>query len=398
MIDGIRFKFLLNQKIVYGLYILLAVVAAVKQYLHHSFNNYLIFKYTFWHLIDLKPLYFNSPLNPYFDCNHYGPAFTLFIAPFAILPDWTGTVLWNVANVLVLLWGIFSLPLKTNTKIIIAYICAHEALTSLFSYQFNVALTGSILLSFSYIIRKENFKSAFFIAFGTMVKLYGIVALAFFFFTKDKLKFILYGLFCLALLFFVPMLFSSPQYILNTYHEWYISLVEKNNSNTSLDSFQDISLMGFVRRVAHNKAIPNWPMLMGGLTLFILPYIRIDQYKEVGYRLMLLASTLIFTVIFSTGSESPTYIIAFVGIAIWFVIQPKKNWFVITLLILAFLITSLSPTDIVPKDVRYFIRIYSLKALPCVMVWFFIIYQMLTINFKKELSMQKLNQEFAKDL
>ncbi|WP_316798849.1 glycosyltransferase family 87 protein [Pedobacter frigidisoli] len=383
MLNRFRWSIFLNQKLVYGLYILLAVVAALKQYLHHTFNNYLIFKYTFWHLIDLEPLYVNSPLNPYLDCNHYGPAFALFIAPFAVLPDWAGTVLWNVANVIVLLWGIFSLPLNKNTKIIIGYICAHEALTALFSYQFNVALTGTILLSFSYILKKENFKSAFFIAFGTMVKLYGIVSLAFFFFVKDKWKFILYGLICLISFFLVPMIFSSPAYILKTYHEWYISLVEKNDSNTTLDSFQDISLMGLVRRVAHNKDIPNGPMLLGGLALFLLPYMRISQYKEVAFRLMLLASTLIFTVIFSTGSESPTYIIAFAGIAIWFMLQPKKNWLVISLLIFAFVVTSLSPTDIIPRDVRYFIRIYSLKALPCAIIWFTIIFQMLTMDFKK---------------
>lgn len=376
--------FFLDKKIVYGAYILLALVAAIKQYLHHSFNNYLIFKYVFWHTIELKPLYVNSPLNPYFDCNHYGPVFSLFIAPFAMLPDGLGSSLWNVANVLILLWGIFSLPLAKNVKIIIAWICAHEALTALFSFQFNVALTGIILLSFSYTLKNKHFQSAFFIAFGTLVKLYGIVGLAFFFFSNHKWRFIAAGIACFALLFVLPMLISSPSYVLQSYRDWYDSLVQKNSSNVTLTSFQDISLMGIVRRVSGNSAIQNGPMLLGGLILFALPYLRINQYKTLGFRLMLLASTLIFTVIFSSGSESPTYIIAFAGIAIWFMIQPDpKNKFFVGLLIFAFIVTSLSPTDIVPEHVRYLIRIYSLKALPCALIWFTIIYQMLTIDFKR---------------
>ncbi|RZK69915.1 MAG: DUF2029 domain-containing protein [Pedobacter sp.] len=377
-------RFLLQPKVVFGVYVVLAVIAAVKQYLHHSYNNYLIFKYVYFHVIELKPLFVNSPLNPYFDCNHYGPVFSLFIAPFALMPDALGTSLWNIANVSILLWGIWSLPLSRNKKVLIAWICAHEALTSLFSYQFNVALTGILLLSFSYTLKNKYFQSAFFIAFGTLVKLYGIVGLAFFFFVRNKWKYIAVGLGVFAVLFVLPMAISSPAYIVQCYGDWYDSLVQKNASNVTLDSFQDISFMGMVRRISGDGSISNAPMLLSGLLFFGLPYIRISQYKYLGFRLLLLASTLIFTVIFSSGSESPTYIIAFVGIAIWFIIQPgRKTGLFIGLLVLAFLITSLSPTDIIPKDVRYFIRIYSLKALPCTLIWLVIIYQMLRTDFSK---------------
>lgn len=382
-LEGIK-DFFLNRKVVYGAYIILALVAALKQYLHHSYNNYLIFKYVYIHVLNLQPLFVNSPMNPYFDCNHYGPTFSILIAPFAMMPDAVGVCLWNVANVLVLLWGIFSLPVDYSKRVVIAWICAHEALTSLFSYQFNVGLAGMLLLIFSFTVRNKHVQSAFFIALGTLVKLYGIVGLAFFFFTEKKGRFILIGLVSFALLFALPMLYSSPAYIIHCYYEWYDSLVSKNASNTTLDSFQDISLMGIIRRVSGDGSISNGPMLLGGLALFALPYIRVSQYKTMGFRLLMLASTLIFTVIFSSGSESPTYIIAFAGVAIWFVSQPspRKGW-VIALLVFACLITSLSPTDIVPKDVRYFIRIYSLKALPCALIWFVIIYQLMVLDFRK---------------
>jgi hypothetical protein len=142
--------------------------------------------------------------------------------------------------------------------------------------------------------------------------------------------------------------------------------------------------MGMVRRISGDNSIQNWPFILAGLILFLLPYFRFSQFKENNFRLMLLASTLIFTVIFSTSSESPTYVIAFVGVAIWFVIQPSpKNKWILFLFIFAFLLTSMSPSDLFPKFIRNeYIKPYSLKALPCVLIWFTIIYQMLTSDFK----------------
>ena len=370
-----------KKQVVFAIYVLLAIIASTKQYLHHSYNNYLIFKYVYWHTVDLQNLYSNYA--EYGDSNHYGIVFSLLIAPFALLPNGLAMFLWNIANVLVLLWGIYSLPISLNKRTIVAWICAHETLTALFSFQFNIALTGLMLLSFSYLIKKEEVKSAFFIALGTMIKLYGIVGLAFFFFTNHKLKFIFAGIIALVLLFLMPMAISSPSFVIQSYADWYHSLVHKNASNASLTSFQDISLMGMCRRISGNVNIPNGPFLLSGLVLFALPYLRVKQYKHLAFRLMLLASTLIFTVIFSSGSESPTYIIAFAGVAVWFIVQqdPKKTW-IIALFIFAFVLTSLSPTDILPKAVKEFIRLYSLKALPCVIIWLTLVYQMLKEDFE----------------
>ena len=380
-------SFLLKKECLIAIYLILAIIAGYKQYHHHAYNNYLIFKYVYWHTADLQNLYLNYP--EYADSNHYGPVFSALIAPFALLPDGVGTILWNIANVAVLLWGIYSLPLSLKKRSVIAWICAHETLTALFSFQFNIALTGIILLSFSYLVKKKEIQSAFFIALGTLVKLYGIVGLAFFFFTKNKLKFILAGLVAFILLFALPMLISSPAFVIQSYSDWYHSLAHKNDLNASLTSFQDISLMGMARRITGDVTIPNMPFLLGGVILFGLPYLRTAQFKHTGFRLMLLASTLIFTVIFSSGSESPTYVIAFAGVAIWFTIQQEQKGWIIALFVFAFILTSLSPTDIFPRAVKEFIRLYSLKALPCVVIWFTIVYQMLKEDFESYLIADK---------
>ncbi|RZL69149.1 MAG: DUF2029 domain-containing protein [Pedobacter sp.] len=382
------FSFLLKKECIVAVYIILAIVAGLKQYQHHSYNNYLIFKYVYYHTLDLQNLFDNYP--EYGDSNHYGPVFSIFIAPFALLPDGLGMILWNVANVAILLWGIFSLPISINKRSIIAWICAHEALTALFSFQFNIALTGLIMLSFSYLVKQKEIQSAFFIAIGTLIKLYGIVGLAFFFFSRNKVKFIIAGVVALCVLFALPMLLSSPSFVVQSYADWYHSLVHKNSTNASLTSFQDISIMGMARRISGDVSLSNTPFLLGGLLLFGLPYLRINQFKYLAFRLMLLASTLIFTVIFSSGSESPTYIIAFAGVAIWFIVQQKpKNKWILALFIFAFVLTSLSPTDIFPSAIKEFIRLYSLKALPCVVIWLTIIFQMMKEDFESYLIADK---------
>lgn len=359
------------------------LISSIKQLLHFKYNNYQIFKGVYFHTIEKLPLYKEYPLE-YFDHNHYGPVFSLVIAPFALLPDYLGLPLWALFNAGILIWAITQLPLKSTQINAVLWICLHEFLTTLLGLQFNPMMTAIILLSFVYIEKQKDFWSAMLIVLGVFIKLYGIVGLAFFFFSKNKIKFILSLFFWSIVFFTLPMLLSSPDYIIHTYREWYERLIVKNAENTGLDSYQDISLMGIVRRFFHDNTIPNIPFLIGGVFLFGLQYLRINEYKEQPFRLMLLASVLIFTVIFSSGSESPTYIIAFVGVAIWFVIQPKPiSKFYIVLFVFAMVLTSLSPSDLMPKFLRdNYIRPYALKAVPCVLIWFAIIFEMYRKKFK----------------
>jgi hypothetical protein len=376
-------SFFNNRFIIISLWFILAILSAIIKMDINDVNNYKIFKNVFFHTIDKLPLYAEYPLE-YFDHNHYGPIFSIVIAPFAILPDTIGIPLWSLFNAGILAWAITQLPLKSTQINAILWICFHELLTTLLGLQFNPLMTAIIILSFVYIEKTKDFWSAFFIVLGVFVKLYGIVGLAFFFFSKNKIKFILSLIFWSIVMFCLPMLLSSPDYIIQTYQEWFERLVEKNNENAGLNSYQDISLMGIVRRFFQDSSISNLPFLIGGVFLFGLQYLRIKEYKEISYRLMLLASVLIFTVIFSSGSESPTYIIAFVGVAIWFVIQPKPiSKFYIALFIFALILTSLSPSDLIPKYLKdNFIRPFALKALPCVLIWFAIVYEMLRKKFK----------------
>lgn len=378
-------SFLKNRKLIIGIWLAITIVTAVKQFLIDKYNNYLIFKHVFYHTIEEKSLYATYP-ELYFDHNHYGPIFSLFIAPFALLPDYIGMVLWNVFNGALLIYAISKIPINSLKINWILWICAHEFLTAILGFQFNPIMTSLIILSFVFIDEEKDFWAAFCIVLGTFIKLYGVVGLAFFFFSKNKLKFIVSLAIWSIILFALPMLISSPEFILNSYAEWVARLIEKNNENAGFNSMQDISIMGMVKRICNLPSLSNLYFILPGLIVFGLPYLRYFLFNNTNFRLLILASVLLFTVLFSSGSESPTYIIAFVGVAIWFVSKEtpfsKWDW---ALLIFALLLTSLSPSDLFPKFIREnYIKPYALKALPCVLIWFKICYELVTSKFSEQ--------------
>jgi hypothetical protein len=381
VIQFFKKPFFTNKKYIIILWFLAAIVSGIKQYITGSYNNYLIFKNVFYNLIKQQNLYLEYP-ELYLDHNHYGPLFSIIVAPFAIFPDYLGTVLWNIGICGFLIFAILQLPIKENHKNIIFWLSFNEMITSILSYQFNLVIAGIIILSFVYLLQEKELKSSLAIMVGTFVKLYGIVGLSFFFFSKNKLKFIGYLFLWSLVLFVLPMLISSPEFVLQSYEDWFTRLVLKNQDNAGFQSMQDISIMGMFKRITGNPNFSSLPILGFGLVLFALQYINFKNFNELKYRLLLLCSTLIFTVIFSSGSESPTYIIAFVGVSIWYILQPKNNY-TLGLLIFALLLTSFSATDIFPKIIREsFIKPYALKALPCFIIWLVIVYQLIT--YKKE--------------
>jgi hypothetical protein len=134
-----------------------------------------------------------------------------------------------------------------------------------------------------------------------------------------------------------------------------------------------------MRRITGNHELSSLPYLLGGIVLFALPYLKISRYKELSFRLLMLASVLMFTVLFSSGSELVTYIIAFIGIGIWFFTLPKPisgiNIFIGAFAVYA---GSLFITDLFPNYIKVnFMKPYGLKVLPTLIVWLTVIYQMM---------------------
>ena len=371
-----------DYRVLFGLWMLLAVISAVTKSNPERCNNFLIFKHTFWHAWNGTSLYAPYPLE-HGDVNHYGPVFSLLIAPFAVAPHFLGLLMWQVALTLFLYVAIRKSQFTDRQQVFILWFCAHELLTALFMQQFNIAIAAIILLTYFCIEKKQDFWAAFFIMLGTFVKLYGIVGLAFFFFSKQKGKFLGSLVFWAAVMFVAPMLIAGPDYVVQQYHEWFVCLTEKNGEN--LESIaQNISLLGLIHRTTGLQFSDLW-LIVPGLLLFGLPYLRISQNKNMAFRQTLLASVMMFVVLFSTGSESSGYIIALVGVIVWYTACPwQRNRWDVFLMVFVFILSSLSPSDLFPAYLRKeWVQPYALKALPVVLVWLKLCYEMLRKDYAK---------------
>ena len=373
--------FFTNPRTLFGLWTLLAVVAGLTKIAPHRHNNFLIFRGVFWHTIQKLSLYDFYPTE-YNDHNHYGPIFSLVIAPFAVVPDAIGLLLWLVVLALGMYYAVRRLPLEEGRQIFLYWFCAHELLTALQMQQFNIAIAAIIIGSFAAIEKGREVTAAFLIVLGTFVKLYGVVGLAFFFFVKRKPRFILALIGWSVVCFVAPMLISSPEYVVGQYVEWYERLAVKNGENT-FSLMQNISLLGMIRKASGSASYSDLLVILPGLALFGLPYLRFGQYRHLAFRYAILSSVLLFVVLFSTGSESSTYIIPFAGIALWYATSPwKRSGWDVALLVFAFVLSSLSPSDLFPRSLREaYVLPYALKALPPTLIWLRLSYELLTRDY-----------------
>jgi hypothetical protein len=383
-------QILFNRKFILSLWFGLSLFAVLKGIhindgvITNTHNNYIIYRHNFLNLINQHSLFGAEP-EFYFDLNHYGPVFGLIIAPFALLPDYVGVVLWVMFLCWSLYYAIIKLPLTDQQKTIILLLNINSMMGSSGNVQVNPLIIAFVLFSFIFIRKKQDFWAALMIVLGTAVKLYGVVGLAFFFFSENKVKLILSLIFWSVVLFVLPMAVSSPEFIIKTYRDWYPDLVAKNAANmTSTRAY--VCVMGMISRIFKIENFPTLVVLVPGMIVFAISMMRIKYWKNLHYQLLLVASTLIFSIIFSSSSEPPTYIIAFIGVSIWFVnLDRPITGYERFLIIFALVLTSFSPSDLFPRYLRVnYVIPYYLMVLPCLILWFKIVYEMLFRKFKDD--------------
>lgn len=226
--------------------------------------------------------------------------------------------------------------------------------------------------------RKEGW-AAFFIIVGTFAKIYGIIGLALFFFVKRKWRFIFYLILWSAVALLIPLLFVSPQYLFTQYSTWIFDLSAKNTLN-QFSFLQNISFVGTIRKISASASYSDLCIIIPAILLFCSTYLRLRQFKNLGFRMMTLGSLMIFVVIFSSGSENSGYIIAAIGVGLWWVALPRRGtlaWTLLTMVMIASLSRNLFPDSIY----RPYIIGYALRSIPYTAIWLHAIWQMWRTDF-----------------
>lgn len=364
------------QSALYFAYLLAALVVSLQwlslganEYGYTIYENYIIFKNSFTHLVQGQ--------NPYgiyvaeqWDLYKYSPAFALAMAPFAALPDWLGLQLWNLLNAMPLLWGILHIPvLPPKQRRFLAWFILPELVISIQNSQSN-GLTAALLI-WSW-VAMENSKpvwSAWWAAAGGFLKIFGVFAAVPAMVYPQRRAFVPALAFWAVLLVLIPLVVVSPAQLWQVYQWWFELLQEDHSASVGL------SVLGWLETWFGWEA-PKLGVTLFGLLILGLSTLAVYRQRDAGgmppvrSRQLLWASLLLWVVIFNHKAESPTFVIALIGVALWYFSFEKPALWVKVLLWTAFALASLSPTDIFPREIRHqFVQPYVLKAVPCILIW-----------------------------
>jgi hypothetical protein len=370
-----------NPKLIAG-FLSLIIIAITWQTLHLSgrsfddigitythYNNYVIFKQSFFHLIHQQDLYQLYPTE-HWDLYKYSPTFPLFMLPMAVLPDTLGLIIWTSLNVFVLFWGIWNLPgLTDKSRVYVLGFLLIELITSIQNFQSNGLIVGMLVWAFILFERRKNALAVLLIVLTVFIKLFGMVALIMLLFYPNKWKSIKYTAFWSALLAVLPLIVVPVKQLSFLYQSWFVVLQQDHTSGIELSVERWLHIWF---GMPYSSAV-----VLVGAALLCLPLIQYRFFDDLKFRLLYLAAILIWVVIFNHKAESPTYVIAITGVAIWFFSQ-KANPINILLVITAFLFTVLSSTDIFPRSIQSaFVAPYVIKAVPCILIWGKIMFELM---------------------
>jgi hypothetical protein len=363
------------------LYLIMVVIASIQCYfgsiipsgqsgkIYTNYNNYILFRNSFFHLIHGKDLYIPYPEEQW-DLYKYSPTFSLVFGLLAYLPDFIGLFFWNLVNTIPLLIGFSQLRgISDDNKIYALLFCLIELSGNLQNTQSNGLIAALLILTFTSLENGKYFLAAFFVVFSVFIKIYGGIGIILFLFYPSKTRLLLYMIFWFLLLGVLPLAVIDLKQLIYLYESWG-KLLKTDQLNST-----GISVMGILQtwfRFSVSKNIVGFI----GMILFLLPLLQTRKYKFYDFRLLTLCSALIWVVIFNYKAESPTYIISICGIAIWFFSRTKTRINIICV-ILTFIFTSLSRGDLFPYFIREeFIKPYCIKGLFSIIIFGKILYEL----------------------
>jgi hypothetical protein len=350
---------------------LVAVIVVVFQKMNdHSINNFLIFKASLNHLLQHKNLYLYYSAQ-YYDLFLYNPTFVVLFAPIALLPLKTGIALWII--ILGLGYYLVFQQLKLFNTRYMSYLvpvflfCFIEMITTLQSLQLNALNAVLMVLAYQYMKTEKPYLAGFITAFVFFVKIYpaaiGLVLVL----MPQRNKYLLSCIVSSILLAALPLLLVSFNDLILVYQQWFAVLAEDTSAG---NASQGISVIAILYKWFNNvpPIAPGFVQLFG-LCVTLLPIVKTNFWSATKFQRLLLASIMLLVILFNHAAESPTYIIAVMGVCLWYCTSINSNTNKL-LMLLVFVACVLLPTDVYPHAWRtnYFVP-YSIKTLPIILVW-----------------------------
>ncbi len=371
-------NWIFNYQFILLIFALLAIAVSLQRYLPaHTFlgrfsyyNNFILFKSSLHHLIEAKDMYIAYENEGAWDLYKYSPTFAVLMFPYAFIPDLPGLILWNLTNVLLVYLAIKKLPyMNDRNKKIMLWFVLPELILCAQSVQSNAIIAALFVLTYTAFENKNVIAAAIFIGLATCIKPYAIIIAFIFLFYPYKFRFVIASLFTALALIALPLVLTSYSNLHQQYLSWF-SMMSNDYSNST-----GLSVMALVNDISRTPIDKNIVILIGTILTFSTA-IFYKKYEDSNFRVLFVSLLMIWVVIFNHKSESPTFIIPVIGVALWFFSRKVTTLnFILLMLVLVF--CQLSSSDIFPAFIRHeiFNKIH-IKVIPCFLVWIVVLVKM----------------------
>ena len=338
------------------------VGATMQQGGTHQHNNFLIFRAASRHLIAGSDLYALYPAE-HADLYKYSPTFALLFAPFAFLPFLPAMFLWNALNAGAL-YVALGMVLPRRAANVARAIVFLDMLGSLQNVQSNALVAALIIFTFAAYERHHTALGSLTAVGGAFIKLFPVAGVSFAIFHPRKVRVALAVLVSSVGFALLPLLVTSPAIL----RAQYASFRAIQASEVSIK--RGYSVMQMLELLFH-RGWPNWPIQLIGILVLLAPVLfQRERWHEWERRRLYLCSVLVFCVIFNHLSESPAFVVALSGVAIWFAALAKPSRWEWTLFALIVVLTILSSSDVMPDAIqRDFFDRYRFKTVPLIVLW-----------------------------
>jgi hypothetical protein len=353
-----------------ALYLASAACVAVQRTAFATENNFLIFRAAFTHVSAGQDLYAAYP-SLHADFFKYSPTFALLFAPFALLPLVPGYLLWAVVCAMAVFAGIVR-ALPPRQAIVALALAWLPVVGDLQRAQSNALCAGLMILAWGGFERGHTWRPAMAIATATLVKLFPVVMLTVAVFRPRRIRSGV--IFAAILLVFaaLPLLVTPPATLAMQYRSWHAILRRDAAPVAQLGTGGGAVYAGIMGQLRLWWGVhwPNWPVqLAGALVLFAPLVVRRSEFGSLQFRCLVLASILVFCVLFNHKAESPSFSIAMIGMAIWFAVS-ERAWWRTALMAASFVVVNLMSTDLMPRAWYHGWYVpHLVKTIPLIPVW-----------------------------
>lgn len=293
----------------------------------------------------------------------YSPTFAAVWALMVPLPKLLGLILWSMLGMLLVHAAILTFPgMSAMQRLGFFLLILMELVASMSTQQTNALIGAFLMLAYMNLERGRPIWASLLIVATVYIKVFGIFAMLLYLFYPDKPKLMLYTVLWTVILWIVPLYAVSPQELWAIYGQWQERIVADYGLYAGMSVYAFLeAMLGF--------AMPKQVMLIVSFIALLVTTLQFPKWQQLQFRQLSLAAILLWSVAFNHKAESPSYVIAMLGVGIWFFASPPR-WWRVALLIFAFLVMSLLYSDLIGSDLRNaYGYTWALKALPTTVAW-----------------------------